>query len=224
MSGKYHHGNLRSALIEEAIKLTKHGNEQEISLRALAERLGVSRTAPYRHFRNKNALMGAVAARGFAMMRELFREYEPSMNAERAIRNVMEDYVKFATSNPLLYRLMFSRMILESDGSKELQREINYTMDALSEYFIATEPGITTTAEVKMASWAMVHGISSLLNENLVGLDDSGVVGHSLIQRGRAPSSLQLQKYIASAIHILAAGVTVCSRTNRSTDDDPPQL
>ncbi len=112
--------------------LTRSGNESDISLRKLAERLGVSRTAPYRHFKNKNALMSAVAARGFSLMRESFREFRRSMSTERVIRNVMEDYVSFATANPLLYRLMFSEGILQGEGSDELRREITRTMERLS--------------------------------------------------------------------------------------------
>lgn len=224
MAGTYHHGNLRDAMIEEALLLTGSGNESDISLRRLAERLGVSRTAPYRHFKNKNALMSAVAARGFSLMRESFREFERSVTTERVIRNVMEDYVSFATGNPLLYRLMFSRTILQGEESDELRREITRTMDRLSGFFTEVEPGITSNSEVKTASWAMVHGISSLVNEKLVVLDERGTAGHSLVHQGREPSKEQLEEHIASVIHILAAGVTACSGTPGSTGGGTSRL
>lgn len=193
MASSYHHGNLRDAMIEEALCLTRSGNESDISLRKLAERLGVSRTAPYRHFKNKNALMSAVAARGFSLMRESFREFRRSMSTERVIRNVMEDYVSFATANPLLYRLMFSEGILQGEGSDELRREITRTMERLSGFFTEVEPGITSSSEARTASWAMVHGISSLVNEKLVVLDKYGTAGHSLVHKGGNPLRFSLK-------------------------------
>ncbi len=63
----YHHGDLRTALLDAAAKrLAKHGVES-LSLRKLAEDAGVSRTAPYHHFKDKSALLSAIAAKGFSV-------------------------------------------------------------------------------------------------------------------------------------------------------------
>src|SRR3569832_1650641 len=61
----YHHGDLRNALIERALAVVEQGGDEAVSLRELAADLGVSRAAPYRHFPDRDALMAAVAARGF---------------------------------------------------------------------------------------------------------------------------------------------------------------
>jgi hypothetical protein len=119
---------------------------------------------------------------------------------------------------------MFSRTILQGEGSDDLRREITGTMEKLSGIFTEAKPGITTNSEVKTASWAMVHGISSLINEKLVVLDETGTAGHSLVHKGGEPSREQLAEHIAAAIHILAAGVTACSGKAGPTGDHPPRL
>jgi len=61
----YHHGNLRAELLEAAINQLRNAEVEELSLRALARDLGVSQTAPYRHFSDKGELLAAMAARGY---------------------------------------------------------------------------------------------------------------------------------------------------------------
>ena len=61
----YHHGNLRQALLDEALALIEVGEERGVSLRTVAARAGVSNAAPYRHFKDREALMAAVATIGF---------------------------------------------------------------------------------------------------------------------------------------------------------------
>src|SRR5918994_6836440 len=66
---RYHHGDLRRALLEEAARTIEHEGVGGLTLRAVGERLGVSRTALYRHFTDKAALLSAVARDGFRMLR-----------------------------------------------------------------------------------------------------------------------------------------------------------
>jgi AcrR family transcriptional regulator len=62
---RYHHGDLRRALLEEAVRTIRDDGAAALTLRAVAERLGVSRTALYRHFADKSALLNAVSEEGF---------------------------------------------------------------------------------------------------------------------------------------------------------------
>ncbi len=64
-SSNYHHGNLRQELMNRAEQHLLESGSNELSLRALAREIGVSQTAPYRHFRDKNALLAALATEGF---------------------------------------------------------------------------------------------------------------------------------------------------------------
>jgi AcrR family transcriptional regulator len=68
-AGQYHHGDLRRALVEEALRTIQTDGVEELTLRAVGETLGVSRTALYRHFSDKQALLAAVGGEGFRMLR-----------------------------------------------------------------------------------------------------------------------------------------------------------
>src|SRR5436190_672181 len=68
-AGQYHHGDLRSALLEEAVRTIQTDGVDELTLRAVGAALGVSRTALYRHFSDKQALLAAVGREGFRMLR-----------------------------------------------------------------------------------------------------------------------------------------------------------
>ncbi len=74
-NSNYHHGNLRQELMELAERHLIEGGVGDLSLRALAREIGVSQTAPYRHFRDKNALLAALATEGF---RRFFEGCTPS--------------------------------------------------------------------------------------------------------------------------------------------------
>ena len=104
----YHHGNLAPALVDAALKLVEQGGAQAISLRDLAQSLGVSRAAPYRHFADRDALLAAVAARGFE---DLIALYEAALVARgdgpARLRTAGRAFYDFATRRPGLYRLMF---------------------------------------------------------------------------------------------------------------------
>src|ERR671918_167767 len=68
-AGQYHHGDLRRSLLEEAVRTIQTHGVEALTLRTVGERLGVSRTALYRHFADKPALLAAVGREGFRMLR-----------------------------------------------------------------------------------------------------------------------------------------------------------
>ena len=114
--GGYHHGELKSALVAAALAAVEHGGAEAVSLRELAAGLGVSRAAPYRHFADRDALLAAVAARGFE---DLIAGYEaalagPGDGLER-LWQANRVYVEFAVRRPGLHRLMFESDFLERD-------------------------------------------------------------------------------------------------------------
>lgn len=115
MSGKtaYHHGNLRKSLIAVALEELEKLGLDELSLRALAEQLGVSKTAPYRHFSTKRDLLAALAAEGYELFADMLEEREEevlALEGRDRIGRMYELYGEFARSRPELYRLMFSRL------------------------------------------------------------------------------------------------------------------
>lgn len=99
----YHHGDLRPALLRAAAKILEREGRDAISLRDLARRAGVSHNAPYRHFADRQALLDALAAEGFAL---LAAELEGKSWREQAV-----GYVRFALANPERFGLMFTRPV-----------------------------------------------------------------------------------------------------------------
>jgi AcrR family transcriptional regulator len=104
----YHHGDLANALIAAALKAVEQDGPDAVSLRELAQDLGVSRAAPYRHFADRDALLTAVAARGFE---DLIVGYEAALahagDGQQKLRAASRVYFDFANRRPGLFRLMF---------------------------------------------------------------------------------------------------------------------
>ena len=110
----YHHGDLKSALVGAAVTVVDEGGPEAVSLRELAAQLGVSRAAPYRHFADRDALLAAVAARGFE---DLCAAYEAALASPgdglARLREATRLYFDFATRRPGMHRLMFQSDLLE---------------------------------------------------------------------------------------------------------------
>ncbi len=107
----YHHGGLRDALIEAAQAILESEGSAALSLRAVARRAGVSPAAPYHHFPDKQALLDAVAERGFDALTAAMTERmdRAGGNAARLDASGI-GYVAFAVANPALFSLMFSHV------------------------------------------------------------------------------------------------------------------
>ena len=124
----YHHGDLRQALLRSAKQLIAEAGIENLSLRRLAERAGVSRTAPYHHFSDKNDLLCAIAAEGFRRRHQTaaagFDDIAKSMLEKFHV--YMNSYVQFAVDNPEEYELMFGRSIWKQQNSTEELRAVAY--------------------------------------------------------------------------------------------------
>jgi AcrR family transcriptional regulator len=104
----YHHGDLRAALVRAAAAEIERGGYENLSLRELAESLGVSRAAPYRHFTDRRALLAAVAADGFERLTAAYRKATSSGKTPRArLAAAGRGYLKYAAERPQTFRLMF---------------------------------------------------------------------------------------------------------------------
>jgi AcrR family transcriptional regulator len=106
----YHHGNLREELLETAIRLLETSGTQNLSLRELSRELGVSHTAPRRHFPDKQALLDALALYGFGQLEAALIKAlkDRSLAFEARLVKLGRAYVAFASKRPALLALMFS--------------------------------------------------------------------------------------------------------------------
>ena len=151
--GRYHHGNLRGALIVAAAGLLETAGEAGVTLRALADRAGVSRAAPYRHFADKEALLATLAGEGFRVLdRELERAAGGAPDAAARLLAMAQAYVGFARRHRRMFRLMFA-----GPAAGENARLLHRRLDQAVAAWPAAKPGA-----VGLAAWSLVHGLATL--------------------------------------------------------------
>jgi AcrR family transcriptional regulator len=164
----YHHGNLRRALLDEALATIRAEGVDGLTLREIGARLGVSRTALYRHFADKRALLAAVATEGFRTLREqLVAAWEDGGRGAAAFESMGVVYVRFAVANPSHYRVMFGGFVDPQACDPELAAEAAGAFQALVDALAALQRDAIVHGEdetVKMARfvWAVVHGVAML--------------------------------------------------------------
>jgi AcrR family transcriptional regulator len=157
----YHHGDLRAALIDAAEALLDAGGD--ISLREAARTAGVSPTAAYRHFADKDALLAALAVRGFREFAKALGEAAArSPGHELAARGGA--YIRFALARPGRFRLMFGPLLSRAADHPELRETSKQT-------FAALESAAGDTDEA-LRRWGMVHGLAHLLLDVATSTDD----------------------------------------------------
>ena len=163
----YHHGNLRRALLDEALAIIRAEGVDGLTLREIAPRLGVSHAALYRHFADKRALLTAVATEGFRTLREqLVAAWEEGGRGPAASQAMGVAYVRFAVANPSHYRVMFGRFVDPQPREPELAAEAGGAFQALVDAVAALQhDGIVRgddTVLVARFVWAVVHGVAML--------------------------------------------------------------
>jgi AcrR family transcriptional regulator len=161
----YHHGDLRRALLQEALATIRAEGVEGLTLREIGARVGVSRTALYRHFADKAALLEAVATEGFRSFREqLLAAWEAGGHGTAGLDAMGQAYVRFAVANPAHYRVMFGGFVEPKDGQSELATEAAGALQALEGALTALQrDGLVRSEDtVTMARfvWAVVHGVA----------------------------------------------------------------
>ena len=166
----YHHGNLRAALVDEGLEQLERNGLDDLSLRALAESLGVSKTAPYRHFQTKRDLFSALAAEGYSRFADMLEEYEPKLmvlDPQRRMAEMQRIYAGFAQRQPELYRLMFSRLgnSLHSERCKVNAQRAFGVLVRFAESLLST--GADSRA-LALSIFASLHGWMTILMDDLI--------------------------------------------------------
>jgi len=158
-SASYHHGDLPAALVRAAIELLEEGGAADLSLRAAARRAGVSASAPYRHFADRDALLSAVAAVGYRELGAALVQAHPAPTKPDDLADIAVAYVRFALTRPGLFRVMFG------SACDPTTPERVAAVDAIHEYLNLivqqTLPGADPEA-MPTAMWALVHGLAFL--------------------------------------------------------------
>ncbi len=186
----YHHGDLRRALVREAVRTIEIEGVAGLTLRAVGRRLGVSRTALYRHFSDKSALLAAVGREGFRMLRE---ELEAAVRGDRDARMAFEAmgraYVRFAVTHPSHYRVMFGGFVEACESEPELVQEAGASFQVLVDAIASRQrDGVLHDDDPEQMAryvWAIVHGIAMLvIDGQLRGRDTDAEVGYAIERLG----------------------------------------
>lgn len=174
--GGYHHGRLRESLIAEGLLLLAESPQGDISLRALARRVGVTPNAAYRHFADKGALLVALAAEGFRQLQTAQQQAARDAPPGQMLSLSGRAYLRFAWENPALFRLMF--------GAHLADREDAELRAAAAEAYQALRRGVATAKDAQaeavdveaatLRAWGLVHGLSHLMLDGQLNFMPSG--------------------------------------------------
>ena len=178
-SSNYHHGDLRSSLLSTATSMIGEQGIEALSLRKLAERIGVSRTAAYHHFKDKNDLLSAIAAQGFTLWQTQAEEIftNSALSDKEKYQQFVHYYVQFATQNAAIYKLMFGSTLWkkETENQQTSQALIDVAYPSFQFQVEMTktwqEKGISPKSESSLrlaqVTWATLHGIAQLVIDGI---------------------------------------------------------
>jgi AcrR family transcriptional regulator len=154
----YHHGDLVATLIRLGIEALESEGAGAISLRALSQKAGVSKTAPYRHFADKEAFLGSLTNEGH---RILYVDLERAANSSEPLSAMGAAFMRFAVAHPALYRLMNSSLMcrLPEELLVWAHRSIGLLGETIARAETAdgTKPGFDPEAVASV--WAYLHGL-----------------------------------------------------------------
>lgn len=178
---KYHHGDLKNALIKAGVELLSREGVEGLSLRKVAKQAGVSHSAPYAHFKDRQSLIAAISTEGF---RQLYDELGAavSAHADNPKEQLVEaawTYVQFATKNTDTFKIMFSGVLEKEKDYPSFVEISGKTFERVVDIVRACQnagilrPGPSELVAVSV--WGQVHGIISLALE--------GQISHRVLDR-----------------------------------------
>jgi AcrR family transcriptional regulator len=166
--GRYHHGDLRAALIDAAVSLIAERGVREFSLAEASRRVGVSAAAPYRHFADRDELLAAVAVRALQTFASLLAEEGTHDDPCQRLAAMARAYVRFAAAQRPLFDALFSSGI-EKSRYPELSRAW-LPIDAFYDLVTQISEGDAPAAEALAAALeATAHGHAALLRDGEYG-------------------------------------------------------
>ena len=162
----YHHGNLREALLEAAIRLIAEVGPTAFTLREVARRAGVSHNAPYRHFRDRDDLMAAVAAQGYRELTQAMMQAAGSKTgALERLKSAGLGYVTFALGRPEHFTVMFDAPIFKQKHTDATSAAEQAFATLLGFVKNCRDEGRLPSGDLRqmaLLAWRMVHGIAKL--------------------------------------------------------------
>jgi AcrR family transcriptional regulator len=180
--GRYHHGDLRRALVDEAVRTIQRAGVDALTLRGAGAALGVSRTALYRHFADKDALLAVVAREGFIGLKTTLDAARADVAGDLPgqLAAMGSAYVRFAIENQAHYLVMFGKFLERCRDEPELMADAAAAFQALVDMIVDLQRANLARAgdpvQLSRFVWAAVHGIAMLAINGQLGPDrDAGM-------------------------------------------------
>ena len=197
----YHHGDLCHSLVEAAGEIIHQQGIDALSMRKLADYVGVSRTAPYHHFKDKNELLCAIAEAGFMMQDAFVGNNDRNGNKQHEAANglaeleiLVQSYIQFATNHPAHYDLMYGGKIwkqklatetLQAASRKSFRHWLDRIETLQARNILSQQESTLRLAQV---AWATLHGLCRLANDG-VYIDSDNV-----LDMGKSAARMMLDK------------------------------
>lgn len=157
---RYHHGDLRAALLRAGLALISTRETDELSLREVAREVGVSANSVYRHFPDKQALMSALAEEGLSRLGAAQKAAaEASGGGPSGFAATGKAYVKFAIENPALFRMIFANAGYRGNGLDGP----NQPAQQLRANAAAVTADSAEAHALALRAWSLVHGLAMLI-------------------------------------------------------------
>jgi AcrR family transcriptional regulator len=168
----YHHGDLRRALLQVALERVRRNGVENFSLREVARDVGVAPGAAYKHFVDKNELLAAIALELQIWLARRTLEATSGLTGPKRLEAVGRAYIEFACDEPLLFRLLFSRIGAPSlqasyDGASGESIPSSYEQLRQAVAEIQTDKQKPVDEDVLAFAWSVAHGAASLISEGM---------------------------------------------------------
>jgi AcrR family transcriptional regulator len=172
---KYHHGNLREALLSAALSLLEHEGVEGLSLRTLAKATGVTQAAPYSHFRDKDELLAAVAETGFQRLAfKMAEEATGAPSVQARIEKLVTAYIGFALQNKALFQIMFGRELSDIKQFPTLAMTAGKSYSLISTALAQRTSTDIDTRFLTVSVWSLCHGLTTLIIDDKIKISQFG--------------------------------------------------
>jgi len=165
----YHHGDLRTALVEAGLTALETTAIGDLSLRQLARDVGVSATAVYRHFPDKQALLGALAQAGLDQLGQAQQAAAAATSADDMFAATGRAYVRWALDHPALFRLVFGQCHRVGEAVFGENTAAHLLRSQVASYSAAD----ADTQRLMIQAWAVVHGLAMLMLDGQLPRDEA---------------------------------------------------
>jgi AcrR family transcriptional regulator len=173
---RYHHGDLKNALVDAAVRLIEQKGVEGLSLRGVAREAGVSQAAPYHHFKDKEALVAEVCCVGFCQLEERLKEARDGIESYPDALDAMgRAYIDFALAHKAYFAIMWGGFVDDKNDYPHLVEEASCTFQMLVDTVVAGQEAGQLRAgepmELVLSCWAGVHGAARLIVDKGIDAD-----------------------------------------------------